>query len=241
LCGIPIRYDLETAGRYLFNSEYMSGAARAAGFEAASSAVMTPGVHRRFLSPAPEKPWAWRLLQVGRVDRDKGVDIAVAALAQLPEEAQLTVVGAGDLPYTAELRRQAVSLGVGERLVFTGSLPPEGLPSLYADADVVVFPVRWEEPWGLVPLEAMGIGRSVVATPKGGALTYLRDEENALLVPAEDPRALAAAVRRLADDGTLRAKLRAAGERTAAEHSATRYEKDVVDELERAALGAVRV
>jgi glycosyltransferase involved in cell wall biosynthesis len=241
LCGIPIRYDLETAGRYLFNSEYMSGAARAAGFEAASSAVMTPGVHRRFLSPAPEKPWAWRLLQVGRVDRDKGVDIAVAALAQLPEEAQLTVVGAGDLPYTAELRRQAVSLGVGERLVFTGSLPPERLPSLYADADVVVFPVRWEEPWGLVPLEAMGIGRSVVATPKGGALTYLRDEENALLVPAEDPRALAAAVRRLADDGTLRAKLRAAGERTAAEHSATRYEQDVVDELERAALGAVRV
>lgn len=237
LCGIPIRYQLETAGLYLFNSQYTAAAARAGDFEPARSVVITPGVHRRFLSPAPVESWSWRLLYVGRVHRDKGVDIAVAALAQLPVEATLTIVGAGDDLYAAELRRQATSLGVAERVLFAGPAPVESLPALYADADVVIFPVRWEEPWGLVPLEAMGMGRPVVATLKGGAITYMRHEENALLIPSEDPQALAEAVRRLAVDRALREKLRAGGVRTADQHSASHYEQRVVDELERAALG----
>jgi glycosyltransferase involved in cell wall biosynthesis len=235
LCGIPIRYRLERAGLYLFNSEYTSSAASAAGFDAARSAIVTPGVHSRFLNPAPTASWRWRLLHVGRVNRDKGIDIAVAALLKLPPQTTLTIAGAGDDLYAAELRRQAASLGVGDRVVLAGPEPPEALPALYAEADAVLFPARWEEPWGLVPLEAMGIGRPLVATPRGGAATYLRDEENALLIPPEDPEALAAAVRRLAGDEGLRAKLRAGGARSAAEHSAQRYEQRVVDELERAA------
>jgi glycosyltransferase involved in cell wall biosynthesis len=237
LCRIPVRYQLELAGRYLYNSEYTASAASAAGFEAACSAILTPGVHNRFLASAPTAPWRWRLLHVGRVHRDKGIDIAVAALPELPAQTTLTIAGAGDDGYAAELRRQAASLGVGDRVVFAGPAPPQTLPALYADADAVLFPARWEEPWGLVPLEAMGIGRPLVATPRGGAVTYLRDGENALLIPSEDPRALAAAVRRLAGDEGLRATLRAGGMRTAAEHSASRYEHQVVDELERAARG----
>ena len=80
----------------------------------------------------------------------------------------------------------------------------------------------------------MGIGRPVVATPKGGAVTYLREEENSLFIPPEDPQALAMAVRRLADDPDLRARLRAGGMKTAAEHSAERHDQRLVDELERA-------
>jgi glycogen(starch) synthase len=237
LCGVPIRYDLERAGLYLFNSQYTADALRAEGFEPARSVVITPGVQGLFLSPAPVEPWGWRLLHVGRVHREKGIDTAVAALAELPAEATLTIAGAGDDLYAAELRRQAASLGVGERIVFVGSAAPERLAALYAHADVLLFPVRWEEPWGLVPLEAMGMGRPVVATARGGAATYLRDGENALLIPSEDPRALAAAVRRLAGDEALREILRVGGARTAAEHSASRYEQRVVDELEHAALG----
>jgi glycogen synthase len=233
LCGIPIRYQLERAGPYLFNSQYTATAARAAGFQAAWSAVITPGIHRRFLTPAPAEPWSWRLLYVGRVNREKGIDIAVTALAELPAQAILTIAGGGDDGYITELRTQAESLGVGERVIFAGPSPPERLPSVYAEADVVLFPVRWEEPWGLVPLEAMGMGRPVVATAKGGAVTYLRDEENALLIPEDDPQALAAAIRRLAGDASLRAKLRAGGAESAAEHSAARYEGRIVDELER--------
>jgi glycogen(starch) synthase len=232
LCGVPIDYRLAAAGRFLFNSEHTLSAAAAAGIEPVDSAVITPGVHARFLTSAPSGPWDWRLLYVGRIDPDKGIDLAVAALAELPRQAVLTIAGAGDAAYEAELSEQAKSLGVGERVVFRGSVEADALPALYAAADAVLFPIRWDEPWGLVPLEAMGVGRPVVAVPKGGAASYLRDEENCLLIPPEDPDALAAAVRRLAADVELRASLCAGGARTAAEHSAERFEQQIVDELE---------
>jgi glycogen(starch) synthase len=232
LCGVPIDYRLAAAGRFLFNSDHTLAAAAAAGVEPIDSAVITPGVHARFLSSAPDRPWDWQLLYVGRIDPDKGIDLALAALAELPSQAVLRVAGTGDAGYEAELREQAGSLGVTERVRFLGSVEADALPGLYAAADAVLFPIRWDEPWGLVPLEAMGIGRPVVAVPKGGAATYLSDEENALLIPPEDPGALAAAVRRLAGDPDLRARLRRGGARTAAEHSAGRFEQRIVDELE---------
>ncbi|HEV3321030.1 MAG TPA: glycosyltransferase [Solirubrobacteraceae bacterium] len=230
--GIPIRYRLERAGRFLFNSEHSLRAAAEAGVEPVDRAVVTVGVHARYLTPAPSEPWRWRLLHVGRLDPAKGIDVAVAALADLPPETTLTIVGGGGEAYTERLSRQAEALGVRERIELLGPVHSDALPALYGAADAVLFPIRWEEPWGLVPLEAMGIGRPVVAVARGGARTYLRDGENSLLIPSEDPRALAAAVRRLAGDGELRARLRTGGARTAAEHTAERHERRVVDELE---------
>ncbi len=80
----------------------------------------------------------------------------------------------------------------------------------------MLFPVTWPEPFGLVPLEAMACGRPVVATATGGAAEYLRDGENCLIVPVDDPQSLAAAVQRLAADEALRAGLVAGGHATAA-------------------------
>ena len=54
-----------------------------------------------------------------------------------------------------------------------------------------MFPVRWNEPWGLVPIEAMARGRPVVATGRGGSGEYLRDGENCMLFDADDDAALA--------------------------------------------------
>jgi glycogen synthase len=234
LCGVPIDYRLAEAGRFLFNSEHTREVAAAAGMRPLDSAVITPGVHPRFLTASPSRPWQWRLLYVGRIDPDKGIDLAVAALAELPPQTALTIAGAGDAAYEAQLCEQAESLGVRDRVDFVGSVEADALPALYATADAVLFPIRWDEPWGLVPLEAMGVGRPVVAVSKGGAASYLRDAENSLLIPPEDAAALAAAVGRLGSDADLRARLRAGGARTAAEHSAERFEQRMVDELERA-------
>lgn len=237
LSGIPLHYELEHAGRYLFNSKRTLEAAAGAGIRPRDSAVITPGVHARFLESAPAKSWSWRLLCVGRVDPSKGTDLAVAALEHLPKQATLTIAGAGDREVLDRLRHQAEELGVDGRVAFLGPVSAQELPGIYAGADAVLFPIRWQEPWGLVPLEAMGVGSPVVAVPRGGAATYLRDGENSLCIPAEDPLALAAALQRLAGDPDLRARLRAEGIQTAVEHSAARYEDLIVDELERAAGG----
>jgi glycosyltransferase involved in cell wall biosynthesis len=95
--------------------------------------------------------------------------------------------------------------------------------------------VIWPEPWGLVPLEAMALGRPVLATGRGGSGDYLRDGGNALLFEAEDAGALATAATRLADDAALRDRLREGGYRTAAEHDEDGFNRGAVEELVRAA------
>ena len=125
----------------------------------------------------------------------------------------------------------------GERVRFAGSVPREQLPGVYANADVVVFPVRWREPWGVVPLEAMGVGRPVVATGRGGSGEYLRDGENALLFDAEDPAELAARLTRLAGDEQLRERLRENGLETARAHTAAAHDARVTAILEGLAHG----
>jgi hypothetical protein len=108
------------------------------------------------------------------------------------------------------------------------------MAGLYAAHDAVLFPVTWAEPWGLVPLEAMAVGTPVIATGTGGSAEYLSDEGNALLAAPGDPEALAGAVRRLAADAGLRARLAEAGRRTAEAHPAERGTAVIARELEEA-------
>jgi glycosyltransferase involved in cell wall biosynthesis len=112
--------------------------------------------------------------------------------------------------------------------------PRELLVAVYAAADAVVFPVRWAEPWGLVPLEAMAVGRPVVATATGGAAEYLRHEHNCLVFEPGDARALGAAVTRLRDDAALRSQLRAGGVATVARFTDQAFQAAVRRQIERA-------
>ena len=105
----------------------------------------------------------------------------------------------------------------------------------YATADAVVFPVRWSEPWGLVPLEAMARGRPVVASGRGGSSEYLRDGENCLLMNPDEPGSLASALRRLAAGPALRARLRTGGLATAPLHTEQVFNEAVEQALLEAA------
>jgi glycosyltransferase involved in cell wall biosynthesis len=232
--GVPTQVDLERVARYVFVSETTRRRAREAGVDPESTGVAHSGIDPEFVDPAPERAWAWELLYVGRLDERKGVDTAVEALAHLPE-ATLTLVGGWDEGEEARLRALAERGGVETRVRFAGQRSRAEVRAAYADADAVVFPVRWEEPWGLVPLEAMARGRPVVATGRGGSGEYLRDGQNALLFAAGDAAALAAAVTRLARDPELRARLRAGGLETAPLHTEDRLNEAVLREVEAAA------
>ena len=201
--GIPTRPELRDAARWLFISDAVR---RSSGYD---GEVAHPGIRDEFTPRAPQ-PWGGRLLYAGRIDPRKGIDTAMAALSELPG-ATLTIDGDGDPAELARLRGLA-----GDRVIFAGRSPREALPGVYGAADALVFPVRWAEPYGLVPLEAMAVGRPVIGTGLGGSGEYMRDGENCLLVAPDDPSALAGAVQRLAEDEGLRERLRAGGLATAA-------------------------
>ena len=223
------------AARWLFVSEALRGQVRAAGVTLPRSEVVHEGIELPRFPLAPARPWGWRLLYAGRLSPLKGVDTAIGALAHLPGMARLEIVGAGDAGHLASLRALAKRLGVERRVRFPGPAPPAAMAERYAAADVVLFPVRWAEPFGRVPLEAMATGTPVVATGTGGSADYLRDGANALLARPDDPPALAAAVTRLAADPRLRRRLRGEGRATAEAHPIDRAHAVVRERLEEAA------
>jgi glycosyltransferase involved in cell wall biosynthesis len=230
LSGVPARPDLGAGAQWLFISRFVRDGAVAAGVDLRAEGLAHPGVDPDRFPPSPPPPWSWRLLYAGRVEPVKGVATAIRALAELPAEAQLTIDGPGPEAHLEELRALALRCGVQSRVRFARSAPG-AMGAAYAAADAVVFPVTWEEPWGLVPLEAMAVGRPVVATGTGGSREYLADGENCLLFPPDDPRTLAARLRRLAGDPTLRERVVEGGRRTAATYTEAAFEATVVDAL----------
>lgn len=220
--GIPLRPRFEGAARWLFVSEALREQVRAAGLPVGDSEIVPAGVDLATFPLAPTKPWTGRLLYAGRLSPLKGVDTALHALVRLSSEATLNVVGSGEPRYERGLRELAAALGVASRVRFHGVLTRHALASAYAEADALLFPVRWQEPFGLVPLEAMARGTPVIAAASGGAAAYLQDGHTALVVRADDPDALATAVCRLQRDDGLRATLRAEGRRAAERYPAER-------------------
>ena len=211
----PGRFTPEVVGAWSFNSAWLRDGVieRVPGVAAGKCRVDAPGIDAVSFAAPLAGEWGWRLACVGRVEATKGLAVAIEALATLPEQATLTIAGGGDEAHRAELEALADGLGLSERVTFTGALPD--VRDVYAAADAVLFPVTWEEPFGLVPLEAMAAGRPVVATGTGGSAEYLRDGVNCLLSAAGDAGALADAAARLAADGALRAMLVAGGAATA--------------------------
>jgi glycosyltransferase involved in cell wall biosynthesis len=237
LTGVPARVDPAATGPALFASATLRERARTAGVAPSRSEVGLRGVEPDLFRPAPRPEWRWRLLCVGRIDRRKGADLAIEALRSLPRSATLTVVGEGDPDHLAELRRLASEPGLAGRVTFTSS-DRAALQDVYAGADALLFPVRWDEPWGLVPLEAMAVGLPVVASGRGGSAEYLRGRRNCLLFdPDEGAEALVAAVDELAGDPALRQRLSAHGLETSRGLTVEAYNEAIEALLRSVAIG----
>jgi glycosyltransferase involved in cell wall biosynthesis len=138
---------------------------------------------------------------VGRLEVQKGFDVLLRALAMLPD-ATASIVGDG--PERGRLALLAADLGVADRVRWVGwsNTPTSFLPGF----DVVAFPSRFEG-FPLAVLEAMLAQRPVVASDVGSVREAVRHGDTGLLVPADDPGALASALADLLADRELRRTL----------------------------------
>jgi len=162
------------------------------------------------------------LLYCGSLKRWKGVDGLLAALPHLPGRG-LTIVGLSLPSDVARLALAASALGVADRVTILPEVRPADVWSLYARSRVGVIPLPgrdWVEAREYTsPLklfEMLAAGLPVVASRLPSIEEYVNDDRDALLVPPDDPAALAAACGRLLNDATLHARISAAGRARAA-------------------------
>jgi glycosyltransferase involved in cell wall biosynthesis len=195
-------------------------AAQAAGFAPGLAAPVTVApmpVDDRAFSPGPGDAPRDELLFVGRLDRQKGAEVALRALALLDGPAAglaLRVVGGG--PEEPALRRLAGELGVAGRVRWDGHLSQADLAGRYRRAAALLVPGR-DEGLGLVAVEGQLSGAPVVAAASGGLLDVVADGRTGRTFPPGEPGALARAVESaLADRDATARMAKAAREQAAA-------------------------
>ena len=178
------------------------------------------------------------LLTLARLVPRKGIDTVLRALpavrAAVPDVVYL-VGGVG--PDEERLRSLAVELGVSQCVQFLGYVPDAELAPTYGAADVFVLAAREERPdvegFGLVYLEANACGKAVVGTSSGGVPDAVVPGETGLLVPPDDPPALAGAlVELLRDPARARAMGQAGRERVVREVSWDRVARALMEEMQ---------
>jgi glycosyltransferase involved in cell wall biosynthesis len=137
---------------------------------------------------------------VGRVVKERGIDLLFDALAESFGDWRLRIVGTG--PAQEALEAQAQRLGLSARVEWLGALPRESLPEFYASVDLLVAPSRssaqWVEPTGAIVLEAMAHGTGVLVS-RSGALPDVVGESG-MIVNEEDRAGLARAIQGLISD-----------------------------------------
>jgi phosphatidyl-myo-inositol dimannoside synthase len=196
------------------------------GVPAAHIQVVHPGVDTARFCPRGETAPELRrrlasggellLLTVGRLQRRKGHDLVLRALAALGNSlAPLRYVIAGDGDDRVRLESLATELGLGGRVTFVGAVPPAALPAYYAAADLFVHPNRLDghdfEGFGIVFLEAAAAGLPVIAGTTGGAPEAVVHGATGLLVSGTSVDELCAALGALVSSRERREAMGRAG------------------------------
>jgi len=185
------------------------------GADPARVVVIPPGVDLSMFQPM-DRDQARRtigfeggqmVLFVGRLERLKGVEVAIRALALLSDrehpDLRMVIVGEdvreGEESEKERLKSVASALGIRDRVDFVGSVAHHELPYFYAAADACVMP-SYSESFGLVGLEAQACGCPVVASGVPGLRSVVRDGVSGYLIDGDDPAAYAERIGRLLAD-----------------------------------------
>ncbi|MBD2625389.1 glycosyltransferase family 4 protein [Trichormus variabilis] len=137
-----------------------------------------------------------RILFVGRIVPDKGIEWLLKAFAKTDSRIHLDIAGEGWIKTNME--KLAKKMGLSDRITWHGWCHKEKLETLYQQCLAVVFPSLWPEPAGLVTLEAYARYRPVIASAVGGIPEYVQDGQTGILIPANHIQKLADAINELA-------------------------------------------
>ncbi|MDA1256615.1 MAG: glycosyltransferase [Chloroflexi bacterium] len=187
--------------------------------------IIPPGVDTRLFRPHDQVtarrslglPEGGKILMyAGRVERLKGIEILIQAVAGMEDEDDVTLLVIGgdkEDPERQRLETVAQKLEISDRVRFLPSVKQEQLPEFYSAADVCVFPSYYES-FGLAALEAMSCGTPVVASRVGGLPSVVREGETGYLIPSRCPAAFIQRIEILLINDHLRMMMgRAARER----------------------------
>ena len=203
---------LRRARRVVVPSRYLADIATGWGLDPSRVEVLVnPAPPPQTVEAEPLDPGT--LVFVGRLTEQKGLPVLLEALRRV-DGAKLVLVGDG--PERERLTSLAAQLDLDGRTKFTGSLPRDEVLRYLSGATAAVLSSSWENlPHSAV--EALAVGTPVVSTAVGGVPEVVHDRENGLLVPPDDPEALAAALTRLIEDPDHRASLAAGARKRAVE------------------------
>lgn len=166
------------------------------------------------------------VLGLGRLVRQKGMDLLLRAFVGIEPGHDLVIAGEG--PERTTLQELVVELGLSDRVHFLGGVDHDRALRLFAGADVFVLPSR-HEPQGIVVLEAMASGTPVLAARVGGVPEVVTDGQTGLLFRGSDPADLHQGLQRLLQSSELRLQLAREGKQRAQafswSHIADQYEQ----------------
>ncbi|MBW4526665.1 MAG: glycosyltransferase family 4 protein [Phormidium tanganyikae FI6-MK23] len=206
--------------RYITCSNWIIHSLAAQGYPIANAQTIYPGADvETFYQPELPKRDQLKIAYASLVAPYKGADVLIEALAILNASGidfSATIAGGTFLPEFVEaLKSFVTSQGLSDQVEFPGVLSRQQLRELYQSHNVLVFPSRFQEPFGISQIEAMAAGLTLVTSGTGGAGEIVFHEEDGLIFESENPLALADALSTLAANPEAWEQLAYKGQRKA--------------------------
>ncbi|HOU11919.1 MAG TPA: glycosyltransferase family 4 protein [Anaerolineae bacterium] len=164
-----------------------------------------------------------RLLYFGGLMEHKGVHTAIEALGLLQQQGYadklcLTIVGGGQPEYEDHLHTLTESLGLTDKIHFTGRVPRSDIPRILSEHDIFLFTSIWAEPFGRTIIEAMAAGLAVIGSDVGGSKEIFKLYPEDILFTAGNAEALAGQIKKFVNNPHLVQRLGQAGQDLVREH-----------------------
>lgn len=171
---------------------------------------------------------------VGRVEKYKGVDVLVRAIPNIIKnypEIEFFIVGDGS--YKKTLEKMILDLNISKNVKLLGHLSRDLVKKVYEDSLIIVIPSIWPEAFGKVGIEAMSVGRPIIATNVGGVSDWLIDGKTGYLIEPNNPKEISDKVSKLLSRPDILEEMSVESKKRAKDFSLEKHVKNILDLYEK--------